>query len=374
MNYRSAKLAVVLVMLLAAPVCAEDPVKLTIDQPKPFQVLQREGYEPTRSSIHEPEGPELGYADITIQFAKPKGVKGRWEFRLELKEHGFGETSRWLPIQEIGNEQQFKGLAEAPAGGWYCLKVRCIDDEQITAEGQVEPIGVGEVFIVAGQSYAGGHNDEVMKVTDASQAVSTYDWQTKTWRIANDPPPHNGDGGSIWPPLGDMLAPILRVPVAFVNVSVGATSTAKWMPEGPLHKRLREVGREIGSFRAVLWQQGESDVIEKTSLDDYVTNMQDIRSTTAEAWGFEPPWFLAKSTLHPTVYNDPLGERRIRTAIGELCKLRGFRPGPDTDILGGDNRGDAKSKRHFSGIGQRRAALLWFAVLWNDLQSGGTDK
>jgi hypothetical protein len=64
---------------------------------------------------------------------------------------------------------------------------------------------------------------------------------------------------------------------------------------------------------------------------------------------------LAKSTHHPTIYNDPVGEGHIRGAIDELVKLPGFRAGPDTDTLTGENRGDAKSRRHFSGIGQRRA-------------------
>jgi hypothetical protein len=32
-------------------------------------------------------------------------------------------------------------------------------------------------------------------------------------------------------------------------------------------------------------------------------------------WGFDPDWLLAKSTLHPTVYNDPEAEGRIRSAI-----------------------------------------------------------
>jgi hypothetical protein len=348
---------------------AEEAVKLSFVQPKPFQVIQREGFEPQHASIHEPEGPELGYADVVVRGPKTTSVKGDWQFRLELVENGFGRSFDWMPLDVEETEKEFKWLVEVPAGGWYRLGIRCVDGKETTAEGVIDPIGVGEVFVVAGQSYAGGHNDEVMKVTDPSQAVSTYDWGTKSWRVGNDPPPHNGDGGSIWPPLGDMLAPTLRVPVAFVNVSVGATSTAKWMPGGPLHQRLCSVGREIGPFRAVLWQQGESDVIEKTPTETYVKNMREIRDGACEAWRFEPPWFLAKSTLHPTVYNDPLEERRIRMGTDQLWKQSGFRPGPDTDLLGGDNRGDAKSKRHFSAIGQRRAALLWFAVLWNELQT-----
>jgi hypothetical protein len=76
---------------------------------------------------------------------------------------------------------------------------------------------------------------------------------------------------------------------------------------------------------------------------------------------------LAKSTLHPTVYNDPAGEQRIRTAIDQLIALPGFGPGPDTDILGGENRGGPTTRRHFSGIGQRRAAQLWFTAIWQEL-------
>lgn len=368
MSSRNLVVLAISVSLISTSLFADEPVKLTFDQPKPFQIIQREGFEPTRASIHEVEGPALGYADITVRAAKPKGVSGDWQYRLEVLKHGFGQTYEWNSLQVEESEQHLKWIVEVPAGGWYRLQLRCVDSDKSVAEGVVEPIGVGEVFVVAGQSYAGGHNDEVMKVTDLSQAVSTYDWQTKTWRVANDPPPQNGDGGSIWPPLGDMLVPTLRVPVAFVNVSVGATSTTKWSPDGPLHKRLCEVGRAVGPFRAVLWQQGESDVIEKTPTDMYMKNMREIREAAREVWGFDPPWFLAKSTLHPTVYNDPVGERRIRTAIDDLWKQTGFRPGPDTDLLGGDNRGDAKSRRHFSPLGQRRAALLWFAVLWNELQ------
>ena len=346
---------------------AAEPAKLLLTHPLPHQIVQREGFEPKLSAVNNPGGPELGYADIAVRAAKPEGMKGAWQFRLVLLDKGYGRSFDWLALQVEDHEKELHGLAEVPAGGWYRLDVRCIDGETVTAAGSVEPIGVGEVFVVAGQSYAGGHNDEVLKVTEPSQAVATYDWQAKTWKVAHDPPPHNGDGGSIWPPLGDMLVPTLRVPVAFVNVSVGGTSTIKWHPDGALHKRLVEVGKEIGSFRAVLWQQGESDVIENTPLATYVANMQEIRDAASDGWGFEPPWFLAKSTLHPTVYNKPIEEDRIRKAIDQLWSQPGFRPGPDTDVLGGDSRGDAKSRRHFSALGQRRAALLWFAVLWNEL-------
>ena len=113
--------------------------------------------------------------------------------------------------------------------------------------------------------------------------------------------------------------------------------------------------------------QGESDVIEKVSTDTYVSNLKEIRSRLASEWGFEPPWLLAKSTMHPTVYNDPTHEGMIRTAIDRLWTVPGFRPGPDTDILGGENRGGPQSRRHFSAIGQQRAGVLWFATVWPEV-------
>jgi hypothetical protein len=135
------------------------------------------------------------------------------------------------------------------------------------------------------------------------------------------------------------------------------------LPEGKLHAGLVKGGTSLGTFRAILWQQGESDVIAKTTGETYIANLQTIRSAAVKAWGFEPVWLAAKSTHHPTVYNDPEGEGRIRSAIEELSKLPGFGAGPDTDTLTGENRGDAKSRRHFSAIGQRRAAQMWYATL-----------
>ena len=366
--FRCRLLSLFVILSLGSRLPAADTVtKLALTSPLPYQVIQREGFEPGQSHPHNPTGPELGYADIQVEGTRPEGFQGTFEFRVIALPGAFGESTDWIPLVVEDQAKSFTGPAEMIAGGWYRLEVRCLNNGVTVAAGGVEPIGVGEVFLVAGQSYAGGTNDEQLKVADPQGRVSAYDWKTNRWQIAHDPQPHVGDGGTIWPPLGDLLVPILRVPVGFVNVSVGGTSTRQWMPEGDLHKQMVAAGKVVGSFRAVLWQQGESDVIEKTTIEVYVKNMIRIREAAAREWKFEPTWLLAKSTLHPTVYNEPLAEERIRMAIGQLWKRPYFAPGPDTDLLGGENRGDANSRRHFSGIGQRRAALLWFVALWNEL-------
>ena len=226
---------------------------------------------------------------------------------------------------------------------------------------------MGEVFLIAGQSYAAGANDELLRVDEAWGRVAAFDLSNNSWRVAHDPQPAVGDGGTIWPALGDLLVPLLRTPVGFANAAVGGTSSRQWLPGEPLFENLVKMAKGVGAFRALLWQQGESDVIEKTSTQQYVDNLVKIRTIFEQQTGSKAPWLLAKSTLHPTVYNDPVGEQRIRTAIDQLVTLPGFRPGPDTDILGGENRGGPTTRRHFSGIGQRRAAQLWLASIWQEL-------
>ena len=267
--------------------------------------------------------------------------------------------------------KRFSYSARIAAGGWYRLQVRCRVQDKTEVVGAVSPIGVGEVFVVAGQSYATNCNDERLKVTDSLQRVVAYDPKKQEWVTAHDPQPvyDNSDGGSIWPALGDALVKEFRVPVAFVNAAVGATSSNQWLPDGKLHTQLIASGAKAGHFRAVLWQQGESDVIAHTSTDQYIKNIQMIRDSAEPFWGFNPEWLLAKSTHHPTVYNDPAGELRIRTAIDRLIQKRGFSAGPDTDTLQAENRGDMKSRRHFSSIGQERAAAMWLTSVRNHLES-----
>ena len=69
-------------------------------------------------------------------------------------------------------------------------------------------------------------------------------------------------------------------------------------------------------------------MIEHRTTDYYAQNMTTIRAALAKEWDFEPPWLLAKSTLHPTVYNDPEGEARIVWQSIGCGAPRAFGPDP----------------------------------------------
>jgi hypothetical protein len=370
--YRQVFLILGILLSLQLSVRAESPAPFKLRRPQPYQVVQREGFDPRRAHEHEPGGPVMGQAMVTVE-ADLRSVKdaigkdATFEYRVVPLEAAFGAGTDWAKVDSTRAEQAWTAAVRLPAGGWYRLELHARDGERVVATAAVEPVGVGEVFMVAGQSYAVGANDELMKVDDPQGRVVAYDVAKDVWRVANDPQPNSGDGGTIWPTTGSLLLPLARVPIGFVNVAVGGTSTRQWLPGEKLYQQLAATGKTTQRFRAVLWQQGESDVIEHRATDYYVKNMVTIREALAKEWGFQPPWLLAKSTLHPTVYNDAAGEGRIRAAIDQLWTMPGFRPGPDTDILGGESRGGLGTRRHFSGIGQRRAGLMWFAALWQEL-------
>ncbi len=354
-----------------SPANAAEPVSWKIQRPRPHEVVQREGFDPRRAHEHAPGGAMLGFAQVPVVVdlpaQPPLNGQEAFEFRVLPTLNAEDAAIAWSPVSGTRKSDQWHASVRIPAGGWYKLEIRARRGEMVLGTASVEPVGVGEVFVVAGQSYAVGANDELTQVTDPQGRVVAYDVIKQQWRVANDPQPNVGDGGTIWPTTGDHLLPLVRVPIGFVNVAVGGTATRQWLPGEKLYEALAAAGKEIGRFRAVLWQQGESDVIEHRSTDYYVQNMVTIQQSLGKTWGFDPPWLLAKSTLHPTVYNDPEGEARIRSAIDRLWTMPGFRPGPDTDILAGENRGGLGTRRHFSGIGQRRAGLMWFAAIWQEL-------
>ena len=358
--------------VLEAQSSKETPTIETV-YPLKNQVFQRRFEVPQLSHSNHPGGASKGFAQVPVHLKWTYKDRISIEYRLQAD----SKTTQWLPLSDdcvwglTDNPGLTQLLVDVPAGGWYQLELRLKADGQIVAKATSEPFGVGEVFLVAGQSYATNCNDERFQVGDPTRRVVAYDFRNQTWSIAHDPQPtgDSSDGGSIWPPFGDLMVQAYGVPVGLANVAVGATSTSQWKTDGELFQRLVAVGRELKDFRAVLWQQGESDVIEKTPSATYVERLAQFRAQADQAWGTPIPWYLAKSTLHPTVYNEPYWEANVRNAIETLIEKHGFERGPDTDRLDGPNRGPVESRRHFTALGQRNAAAMWFAAIAKQLDA-----
>lgn len=319
----------------------------------------------------------MGYAQVPIrgQFSFSDKVK-HLSVRAVLLGGLHGKTTEWTDVPFQEKEQGFECSVTLPAGGWYRLEIKAAADTEVYMAA-VEPVGIGEVFVVSGQSYAEDCSDAQYKIQDPEGRITVYDYKKKSWRVAHDPQPlirpweGSEKWGSIWPCTMNLLLPVVQVPIGLISAAVGATSTRQWRPGGELFERLVDAAQQAGDFRYLLWQQGESDVIEKTGTEQYAQRIVEIKKEFDSRLGRQTKWVLAKSTYHPSVYDEPEEEQKIRDAVDRLWRENGFLQGPDTDILGklGVYRsGLDGASGHFTALGQETAGLMWFSTIWNHLQ------
>jgi hypothetical protein len=351
-------------LLISSPVFG---AALELRSPGDYQVFQRSTKE--KGTIH-----------IGARLPDPKPAQLSLEARLIN-----GKPQDWQAVPAATDDTSIAGSFDAPAGGWYRLDVRITSGGATLAENSVEHVGVGEVFIVAGQSNSANHGEEKQKTRTGLVSVRS----DHGWQLANDPQPGaSGKGGSFIPPLGDALAEKLKVPIGFVACGIGATSVREWLPKGSafpnpptlvgrvqklpsgdweckgdayemLIARMKSFGR--GGFRAVLWHQGESDANQKDpqrtlSGKLYREYLEKIIRQSRKDVGWDVPWFVAQVSYHGP---SDTGSPDIREAQASLWKDKIALQGPDSDALGKEFRERNGGGVHFSGAGLREHAARW---------------
>jgi hypothetical protein len=363
---------------------------LALTSPQPLQVIQR-------SSV----APGLGAGLLRLAGSgAPPGAAGA-QVRTVLCAEAYGDPTDWTDADfAVAPDGAFTAALVVSAGGWFRLEVRLVDAAgSPVAAGVVEPVGVGEVFVVAGQSYAAVCHERVLVIEDPMGRVAATTPETPVWRVANDPQPgiktridlstlaelaevlaeldlsfphgeHSPFQGSIWPAFGNSLLTLAGVPVGLVHAAVGATRIGHWQPGLQLFTNVVDAVTLVGDYRALLWQQGESDVANETGTEQYVALLRAFRAGIVEATGLDRPWLLAKSTHHPNAGHDEALELPIRAAVDQLWGEPGFRRGPDTDVLrGADHRAGWFRGSHFTALGQQKAGLMWAAEVHTLLRS-----
>ena len=363
-------------------VIANAGVGVVLDSPQDYQVAQR-------------DAKNVG----TLRVRGKLGEAARKADALEYRVGTEGKPGEWRRLDAGVKDGRFEATVEVAAGGWYRLDVRAAAGGKAVAQATVERVGVGEVFVVAGQSNSANHGAE--KQITKTGRVAAFDGTR--WQPANDPQPGaSGTGGSFLPPFGDAIAEKFGVPVGLVACGVGATSVREWLPKGATfpnpptlegHVRKLAEGRweskgdlyaslcdrmkQLGphGFRAVLWHQGESDANQKDPTRtlpgklyrEYLERL--IRDTRKEI-GWEAPWFVAQVSYHaPGDESSP----DIRAAQAALWKAGVALEGPDSDALKGEFRDNGGKGVHFSGPGLREHASRWVEKVgpWLERQAAG---
>jgi hypothetical protein len=388
------KRARILLIFLTAPFAVPflfgADAKIAIDSPQELKVFQR------RNERSECEVKVHG----TVQ-----GDCLAVQFRVSGKSTAGELEGKWQTAVFDGGTKEFTAFVMLPPGGWYRLEVQASNKSTETGRAEIEHFGVGEVFVIAGQSNSTNYGAEKQK--PASGMVSTFDG--KTWRIADDPQPGVQDGskgGSFIPAFGDALYEKYKVPIGVACTGAGATSVRQWLPKGEkveplptltahvkvtganvgestgelfdgLVKRMAALrtaapfaAKGTGGFRAVLWHQGESDagqaragypVERQISAESYRALLEKVIRASQESVGRQVTWFVAQTTFHSS--KDP-SDAEFRAAQKALWDSGVAREGPDTDALVGDLRAGV----HFSAKGQQAHGKAWAAKVsdWLD--------
>ncbi len=277
-------------------------------------------------------------------------------------------------------------------GGWHNVDVRAIDGNGTVLTSTVtQKIGVGDIFITAGQSNSTNYGDTALSTKTGN--VVSLNHMTGEWSIANDPTPTTingaGDGsnrGSSWTAFGDTLSEMSGVPVGIVSVGWGGTSIGQWNPnnidttaEGwdkigytgnQLFGRLAFAIDELdGDFAGILWHQGESDA--GNSEEYYEGALTDLIAASREIAGWEVPWGVALVSWRPVDgYNRENGyiDENIRNAQQNVIDEDDLVfAGPDSDALLGLFRGENGNAIHFSALGLNELGYLWATTAGKDI-------
>jgi hypothetical protein len=331
-----------------------DPV-CRIDSPQPHEVFQRSSA--TSGVIHVSGTAPAGPVEVRV------------------------DEGDWQPVAVQDANGRFSSELTVSAKGWHRVEVRMPDG----VVRRIEPVGAGEVFIVAGQSNAGNYGSE--RQQSESGMVSSFDG--KTWQPCRDPQPGaGGGGGSFMPALGDALAAAYGVPIGFAACASGGTSVRQWLPEGAEMTKQPTTGANVrqvrpgvwasngqlfaalerhllhfgtNGVRAVLWHQGESDAGQaragypadrQITGEQYRAFMEQLIGASRERAGWRVPWIVALATYHS---ESDASDDEFRAAQRSLWKADLASEGPDSDAL----RGDLRDGVHFNAKGLREHGQRW---------------
>ena len=214
-----------------------------------------------------------GRADVvlegtyTLPETIPTGEESLWACMLD-------ETTG-APVVEWVRAEASEGafsvtLRDVPAGGLYRLEIRMGKQTDVYG-GNLKPtfsrhhIGVGDNYIVAGQSNASGtargeieepHDLFVHVLRDASY-----------WDLATHPLDEARCLHSPWIAFAHTLARKLGYPIGLIPTAVGGSLLSSWLPEerGELYRGMLDTVRahRVG-VKGVLWVQGCSEAMMKT--------------------------------------------------------------------------------------------------------------
>lgn len=288
----------------------------------------------------------------------------RLEARLQARD-GQSTSTDWQTIQDNASGGVYAGDLTGK-GGWYNLEVRGMSGgQQVGNITTIERVGIGEVFIIAGQSNAQGVHQN--SPNPSNDRVNCVNYQYPGDGFPNDPPTPvftqldnapgftispRGTGSWCWGLLGDILVRRLGVPVMFFNAAFNGTPVQNWRqsaPEGgtaysvyngqPYPPRQPYINLKIAlqfyanmlGLRAVLWHQGEADNLINTPTGQYVSDLQFVINQARRDYNRNMSWVVARASYGDFIGGpDPAVTAAQDIIIGSTGNVFA---GPNTDAI-----------------------------------------
>ncbi|MCF2445998.1 T9SS type A sorting domain-containing protein [Dyadobacter sp. CY345] len=307
---------------------------------------------------------------------------------------GQGLPTAWAPLQTNPTGGLFSGTITL-FQGWYTLEVRgSLNGAIVGQTSVVSRMGVGEVFVIAGQSNAQGVDYEFPNKPVATDDRVNYINYNNSVNSLNDPPypifermnavnitvGPRGKTPWCWGILGDLLTQKLNVPVLFINAAWEGTSIGNWsesaqgrrtqnsfgffypdqMPYANLRLSMQHYAKEFG-VRSILWMQGETDTYPlATDYETYRSRLQFVLDKLGSDINGRVTWVISRTSR---IQNANLQSVTSPAVIGaQNAVIDGLfssaYPGPETDPLY-PQRFDGT---HFSGT----TGLTILANAWNN--------
>lgn len=218
----------------------------------------------------------------------------------------------WTPASGVTEGEGFSGTFETdirvPAGGLYRIDTSL--ETQSTVPGLtwlyrgdcVLHVGVGNVFVIAGQSNSAGYSRDFCP-DPPSLDVHLYRNRGR-WDLAAHPmnestfagSPANEEmgipGPSPYLSFGKCYGKLTGMPVGLVQTALGGSPMSRWKPgEGDLYrnmtKRFRQTG---GKYAGILWYQGCSDT-EPGAAEQYYAHFKEYVEAVRKELGYDIPVF-----------------------------------------------------------------------------------
>lgn len=261
----------------------------------------------------------------------------------------------------------FKGTLTGQAAGQGVLECRKTRNPNMVFS--VEYVGVGDVFIVAGQSNASGRAMNLQSYTHTElRAVlfgNDYIWKNlvdpvddpagQIDKISDDT--GFGPSGSFVPLLATELMAETGYPTAFVPCAIGASSITDWLPSDDHLDQETLFGSMV--YRAtltkacmVLWWQGETDALAAMNQSTYNEHLD----TLANAINADLDIKIMPCQLQACSGISRVDEAEINAAIAEAWA-------DNTNVLEGPDFSDLPSDDDFHL--QSDSNLLTAAARWS---------